>query len=49
MEKSILSAIEFGFKKIYLESIPHFSNAIGIYEKPGFQKIKGALGHSGHS
>lgn len=49
MEKSILSAIEFGFKRIYLESIPHFSNAIGIYEKQGFQKLKGPLGNSGHS
>ena len=49
MEQSIKSATELGYKKIYLESMPHFSNAVGIYEKQGFQKLKQPMGNSGHT
>lgn len=49
MEQSISSAIEFGYKKIYLESMPHFSNAVGMYEKQGFQKLNHPMGNSGHT
>lgn len=49
MEKSILSATELGYKKIYLESLPQFSKAVSMYEKLGFQKLNHPLGNSGHT
>ena len=36
MEKSIQSAREMDYRKIYLESMPEFSKAVRIYEKLGF-------------
>jgi putative acetyltransferase len=43
------SAKEFGYKKIYLESFPEFSEAIGMYEKYGFTRLNEPLGNSGHT
>jgi putative acetyltransferase len=43
------SAKEFGYKKIYLESFPSFSAAIGMYEKLGFTRLSKPLGNSGHT
>jgi putative acetyltransferase len=48
MEHSISSAIELGYKKIYLESLPLFSEALGIYQKYGFRILSEPLGNSGH-
>ncbi|GHS93556.1 N-acetyltransferase [Bacteroidia bacterium] len=48
MEKSIESAKEFGYKRLYLESLSQFSNAVRIYEKQGFVRIDKPLGKSGH-
>ncbi|HEY4156406.1 MAG TPA: GNAT family N-acetyltransferase [Puia sp.] len=39
---------EFGFKRIYLESMPELRNALGLYEKAGFTYLPGPLGKSGH-
>jgi len=49
MEQCIDSAREFGYQKLYLESMPHFSKAVGIYEKLGFRKLNNPLGNSGHT
>jgi putative acetyltransferase len=49
MERSVESAIEFGYKKIYIESLPQFSKAVRIYEKQGFQRLDHPLGNSGHT
>jgi putative acetyltransferase len=49
MEKSIESARELGYSKLYLESLPEFSNAISIYERQGFLKLDQPLGESGHT
>lgn len=49
LEKSIESAKAFGYKKIYLESLPHYGNAVKIYQKIGFQTLAHPLGDSGHS
>jgi putative acetyltransferase len=49
MDLSIRSAIEFGYKKLYLESLFQFSKAVRIYEKQGFKKLSLPLGKSGHS
>lgn len=49
MEQSISSAIEFGYKKLYLESLPEFAKAVVMYKKHGFQLLKQPLGNSGHT
>ena len=48
MEKCIASAREFGFRKIYIESLPEFHVAVSLYLKYGFQYIDNALGCSTH-
>lgn len=37
-----------GYEQVYLESMPELSKAVSIYEKVGFEKLKHALGNSGH-
>jgi len=37
-----------GYLQVYLESMPELSKAVSIYEKVGFEKLKNALGNSGH-
>ncbi|HLN56194.1 MAG TPA: GNAT family N-acetyltransferase [Bacteroidales bacterium] len=48
MEKAFESAREYGFRQIYLESMPELSKAISLYEKSGFRFIPAQLGNSGH-
>ena len=42
------AAIQLGYKQLYIESIPDFSTAIGMYKKLGFQSLSAPLGESGH-
>lgn len=49
MEKCIQSARDLGYQQLYLESMPHFSKAVRIYEKLGFKELAQALGNSGHT
>ncbi|ANH81314.1 acetyltransferase [Niabella ginsenosidivorans] len=42
------SARELGYKQVYLESLPEFSTAVGMYQKLGFQSLDHPLGNSGH-
>ena len=49
MEMSIASAIEMGYRSLYIESLPQYSRAISIYEKQGFKPLGAPLGESGHS
>jgi putative acetyltransferase len=48
MEKCFQTAIGFGFRQMYLETMPELHTAIGLYEKAGFTYIPGPLGKSGH-
>ena len=48
MEKSFESAIIFGYRQLYLESMPELRKAIGLYEKAGFRFIPARMGNSGH-
>lgn len=48
MEKTFESAIRYGYKQLYLESLPELSRAISLYEKAGFKFITGPMGDSGH-
>lgn len=49
MERSIQSAKELGYKKLYLESMPEFSNAVSFYYRIGFKPLSKAMGNSGHT
>lgn len=48
MEKAFESARGFGYRQMYLESMPELSKAISLYEKAGFRFIPAQLGNSGH-
>ena len=37
MEKTFVSAKQFGYKHLYLESLPELSKAINLYERTGFR------------
>jgi putative acetyltransferase len=49
MQGAIESARELGYSKLYLESLPHFSRAIGMYDRLGFERLAAPLGQSGHT
>ena len=49
MKQSIDSAIELGYSEIYIETLPEFDKAVGIYERAGFEKLQKPLGDSGHT
>jgi len=49
MQKSIETALSFGYTQIYIESLPEFSTAVAIYERQGFVKLENPLGNSGHN
>jgi putative acetyltransferase len=49
IEKCIETAAENGFKKIYLETMPELKQALSVYEKFGFEFVKGPMGNSGHT
>jgi putative acetyltransferase len=48
MEMCISFAIAAGYEQIYLETMPELSQAIGLYEKVGFERLSKPLGASGH-
>ncbi len=48
MGKCFRKATEFGFRQMYLETMPELRNAIGLYEKAGFTYLSGPMGNSGH-
>ena len=48
IEKCFESAMKFGFKQMYLETMPELKNAVGLYERCGFEYLKGPMGSSGH-
>ena len=38
-----------GYKKVYLETMPELKMALKVYEKSGFEYLKGPIGNSGHT
>jgi putative acetyltransferase len=48
LAKNIESAQLFGYMQLYLESFPHFSDAVNLYEKQGFLRLNKPWGESGH-
>lgn len=43
------SARELGYRQVYLESLPEFSTAVGMYQQLGFRHLDAPLGNSGHT
>jgi putative acetyltransferase len=48
MQLCIEQARQFGYTRLYLETVPELGDAIRIYEKAGFEHISDAMGNSGH-
>jgi putative acetyltransferase len=48
IEKCLDKAAESGYKNVYLETMPELEKAMSVYEKFGFEYLKGPLGNSGH-
>ncbi len=48
ISRCLEAANEMGFTKVYLETMPELSKAVKVYEKFGFEYLKGSLGNSGH-
>ena len=48
IDHCIECAKEFGFKMVYIESMPELSKALRIYERCGFEYLSAPLGNSGH-
>ena len=48
INRSLEFAKSAGYKKVYLESMPELTKALGIYEKFGFKYLNGPMGNSGH-
>ena len=48
MFKCFEKAKSFGYKNIYLESMPELNKAVTLYEKVGFKHLNSSLGNSGH-
>lgn len=49
MNKCIATAKDLGYEKLYLESMPQFSNAVNFYKQLGFSKLDNPMGNSGHT
>jgi putative acetyltransferase len=49
MNKCIESALEMGYKSIYIESLPEYAKAVNMYLQAGFKKLNQSLGTSGHT
>jgi putative acetyltransferase len=49
MNKCIESALEMGYKSIYIESLPEYAKAVNMYKKAGFKQLNQSLGNSGHT
>lgn len=48
LDKSVNKAREFGFSKVYIESLPVLKPALSLYEKYGFKYIDHPIGKTGH-
>ena len=48
IEKSIAFAVSYGYKQIYLETMPELKKALDTYEKFGFRYINHPMGETGH-
>nr|MBA3706565.1 GNAT family N-acetyltransferase [Bacteroidota bacterium] len=48
IEKCLEFAKGYGYLQVYIETMPELRKAMSIYEKFGFEYLKGPLGNTGH-
>jgi len=48
IEKCLEFAKGYGYLQLYIETMPELKKALSIYEKFGFEYLKGSLGNTGH-
>lgn len=48
MQRSIDTASDLGYTRLYIESLPEFFRAVSMYEKQGFERLSEPLGSSDH-
>tara|TARA_B110000093_G_C12955065_1_gene404575 strand:+ start:1059 stop:1553 length:495 start_codon:yes stop_codon:yes gene_type:complete len=48
METCLKKALDFGFEKCYLETLPYMEGARKLYQKTGFKSLDAPLGDTGH-
>ena len=48
MDICLQKAIEFGFEKCYLETLPYMEEARKLYRKAGFKDLDAPMGDTGH-
>lgn len=49
INKCLAIAKQFGYNKVYLETMPELKKAVSVYEKFGFEYLSAPLGNSGHT
>lgn len=49
LQQSIQSARQLGYSQVYLETLPEFGTALGIYDQEGFLPLSAPMGNSGHN
>jgi putative acetyltransferase len=49
IEKCLEKAIEFGYEKCYLETLPEMITAQSLYKKVGFEYLCEPIGNTGHT
>jgi len=48
IEKCLQTAREYGFEKVYIESMPELRQALKVYELFGFNYLSAPIGNGGH-
>jgi putative acetyltransferase len=48
IKKCMEEAKAYGYRNMYLETLPELHQAVKVYEKYGFQYLPGPLGNTGH-
>ena len=48
IESSLGFAREYGYRQVYIETMPELKKAMSIYEKYGFRYLDGPMGNTGH-
>ena len=49
IQKCLQKAIEFGYEKCYLETLPEMLAAQNLYKKMGFEYLCSPMGNTGHT
>jgi putative acetyltransferase len=48
IERSLDYAREYGYRQVYIETMPELRKAMSVYEKYGFRYLDGPMGNTGH-